>query len=48
MVLLESHSLPDSFKDRVAHGFVEVFCTVWICITSRIIAMGTVVDISAV
>ena len=37
-----------SFKDSIAHGCIEYFCTVWIGIASCIIGMGAIIDIATI
>ena len=37
-----------AFKDGIAHGCVEYFCTIWIRIDSCIIGMGAIIDIATI
>ena len=37
-----------AFKDGITHRCVECFCAVWIGITSRIISMGSIVNIATI
>ena len=37
-----------AFKDGIAHGCVEGFGAVWVCIASRIIGMSAIVDIATI
>ena len=45
---LEGAFFTGAFKDGIAHRCVECFCAVWVCITGRIIGMGTIIDIATI
>ena len=37
-----------AFKDGIAHGCVEGFGAVWVCIAGRIVGMSAIVDIATI
>ena len=45
---LEGAFFTGAFKDGIAHRYVECFCAVWVCITSCIISMGSIVNIATI